>query len=321
MSSKPTVTLTFAGDSAKLEQAMSRVGESSRQMGDQVGHASRSMQDSGKRADELAEKTDTLDTRSMGFRDTITGLQDGFKGLTDSSLSTQDRLLMLGMGVGDLASGFTNFLIPAIANTRIGMMLITGATRLWAVAQQMLNLSFWVSPIGLIVLGIVALIAIVVLIATKTDWFQRLWRVAWAAIKAHAVDVWEWLSGLPGRIGSAFASLANIISAPYRAGFNMIARAWNSTVGRLSWTVPGWVPGLGGHSVSAPRLPTFHTGGIVPGMPGQEVLALLRAGERVTPAGQGGGAMVMTFAGDLDSAMATAIMYLVRSGHIDLRQT
>lgn len=95
----------------------------------------------------------------------------------------------------------------------------------------------------------------------------------------------RYIRELPHRISSAFSGIGRIVSAPFRAGFNAIARAWNSTVGQLHWSVPGWVPFIGGFSVSAPSLPTFHKGGVVPGAPGQEMLAVLQSGERVTPAG------------------------------------
>jgi hypothetical protein len=65
--------------------------------------------------------------------------------------------------------------------------------------------------------------------------------------------------------------------------------------------VPGWVPGVGGNSISAPTLPHFHQGGIVPGGLGAETLAVLQAGERVTPGGGGHAEEVVTLqAGDSD---------------------
>lgn len=246
------------------------------------------------------EKADEVDTKAMGFRDTLTGLQDGFagiKGVMKDGFSLEN-LLLLGFGIGDLASGFYNLLIPALSKsvtwfraTTIGQYAAAAATNVWNVAQKALTLSFWLSPIGIIIGLIVLLVAAVVLIATKTDWFQRLWKAAWGGIKAaaSAVGNWfkntlvpwisgawnsiiskgtgvvNWFKGLPGRIKNAMGTVANIITAPYRAGFNAIARAWNNTVGRLSFTVPSWVPGLGGNGFSMPNLPTFARGGHITG--------------------------------------------------------
>lgn len=91
------------------------------------------------------------------------------------------------------------------------------------------------------------------------------------------------------RVKDALIKAANAVEGAFKGAWNGIAKAWNNTVGKLSFRVPDWVPGLGGKTFSAPKLPTFHTGGIVSGAMGAETLAVLRAGERVTPAGGGGG--------------------------------
>jgi hypothetical protein len=186
----------------------------------------------------------------------------------------------------------------------------TVATGAAAAAQWVLSGAIWACPITWIVAGILVLVGVVILIATKTTWFQTAWRVAWDAIKSAAGavkdfiinTVWhggiekafkfigdgvgmvkDWFTSIPGRISSAFSGLVNIITWPYRTAFNLISDLWNNTIGRLSWTIPSWVPGIGGNTISAPRLPHFHSGGMVtgPGSAGAEVLAVLRVGERV----------------------------------------
>ena len=175
------------------------------------------------------------------------------------------------------------------------------ATGAMTAAQWLLNVAMTANPIGLIVLGITALIAVVVLIATKTTWFQDGWRAAWSGIKSAAAAVGDWFAGtlwpgirkvfdgiigLPGKVANAFGGIASAVSRPFRDAFNAISRAWNATVGQLSWTVPGWVLGIGGNTIRAPRLPTFHTGGVVPGLAGSEVPIMALAGETVIPPGQ-----------------------------------
>lgn len=223
-------------------------------------------------------------------------------------------------------------MVTPILSGLIGVMgLVTAAQWAWNAAQL-------ASPTTWIILAIVALIAVIVLIATKTTWFQDAWKAAWGGIKraASAVGswfkdtlygkwikgawdgiinagkrVWNWMSDLPGRLKGAFAKVGSFISAPFRAGFNMISSAWNNTVGRLSWTIPGWVPGVGGNSISAPMLPKFHSGGTVPGVPGTEVMAILQAGETVGAASSnvGGGRdeWIKVDLGDLGAALLPAI--------------
>jgi len=313
MAGKPQVTLTIAGDSTKVEQAFARTGAAARTMGDEVSTSAGSF-------DRVGEAADTVDTRAMGFRDTLTGVEDGFKGIkmaTSEGLGFES-LLLLGMGVGDLASGMFNFLVPSLkssvawlAQTKVGTLataaaqhVAAGAARVWTGVQWLLNTAMLANPIILIIAAIIALVVIIVLIATKTDWFQRLWKAIWSKIGDPVKAAWDWVKkttsklfdwfkGIPGMLKKAFSGLVDIITWPYRTAFNLIAKAWNNTIGKLSWTIPGWVPIVGGNTVSAPKLPTFHQGGTVPGAPGQEVVARLQAGERVTPAGRDGGVTVL----------------------------
>jgi len=336
MANKPTVVLTMAGDSTRLERTFDDVGSGAKRMGDEVG-------DAGKRFDEVGEGFGTADTRAMGFRDTLTGVEDSFKGF--KAITSGDigfaSLFTLGAGIGDLASGFENLLVPAAKNavtwiraggvaslwTAAQQKLAAAGAAIWTGAQWLLNIALSANPIGLVIVAVAALIAIIVLIATKTDWFQTAWKATWDAIKVatewvtNAVvgyikwvignyeTAWHFLESLPGRLGRAFSAVFGFITAPFRAAFNFISDAWNNTVGRLSWTVPGWVPGVGGRSISAPRLPRFHSGGTVPGTPGQEMLAVLQAGERVIPAGAGGAVqVVLSLAPGTDNKLARAVL-------------
>jgi uncharacterized membrane-anchored protein YhcB (DUF1043 family) len=65
---------------------------------------------------------------------------------------------------------------------------------------------------------------------------------------------------LPGQINNWLSNVANIIKYPFTTAFDAIKSAWNNTIGRISFTVPSWVPGIGGKGWSAPRLAA---GGIV----------------------------------------------------------
>uniref|UniRef100_A8LZY6 Phage tail tape measure protein n=1 Tax=Salinispora arenicola (strain CNS-205) TaxID=391037 RepID=A8LZY6_SALAI len=300
-----TVTMTFAGDSAQLESAFDRVGSAARSM-------DRDVRASADGFDRVGQAADDVDTRAMGFRDTLTGVQDGMEGVKVAQDGIGfEALLLMGFAIGDLASGLYNFLIPAMKSgvrwlraTRVGTLAAAAAqkgaavgSKAWAGATWLLNTALLANPIGLVIAAIVALVAVVVLIATKTTWFQDLWRAVWgkigdpveagwAAVKRFSSSASGWITGLPRKIGNAFSRVGSLISAPFRAGFNAVSRAWNRTVGRLSFSLPG----VG--SISAPRLPTYHTGGVVPGSPGQQVPIMALAGEEVRPPGRSGGGVV-----------------------------
>lgn len=287
------VTLTLAGDASQLTKAFDQVGQSAKKMSDDVGSASKGF-------DAADKASGNLERAGRGLRDAFTGTQDTMKGvggLLKGDFSAE-TFLLVGAGVADLGGAFGDLIIPlakgtagfiahnaAIAAHAVVSGVAKAATVTWTGVQWLLNAALTANPIGLIVVGIGLLIAAIVLIATKTTWFQDIWNAAWGWIKNTAMNVWDWLKSLPDKIGDAFSRIAGFISAPFRAAFNFVSDAWNNTIGKLRWTVPSWVPFVGGNSISAPTLPKFHTGGIVPGMPGQEVLGLLKAGETVVPAG------------------------------------
>lgn len=107
-------------------------------------------------------------------------------------------------------------------------------------------------------------------------------RVVASFIGDRVNDIKTFFSTIGSAIGDAFRGLADIIQAPFKAAFNAIARLWNRTVGKLSFKAPSWVPfGIGGKGFDVPDIPTFHTGGVVPGPKGSEQMIMALAGERV----------------------------------------
>jgi hypothetical protein len=364
-----TVTLTFAGETKSLTKSLDDVGTQSQKMADKVESSSKSLEEWG-------EKAGTGDQRAMGFRDTITGLQDTFTGLTDSSQDLGTRLFTLGAGIGDLFSSAENLLIPALGKigpvitetvipaivefaTSVGATLVAPLITAGSVIFGTVVPAVWsftaallANPIVWVVIGIVALIAILVLLINHFDLVQAAWTAVtqWIGDRVHDVGAFfSWLGdSIPKWIGAAFdwikgafwavvqfhidagnklvdifKTIGSAILAPFKWAFNEIADAWNKTIGSLSWHVPDWVPFIGGNTISAPRLPHFHTGGVVPGVPGADVLAVLQAGETVIPrtGGAAAGGSALTFAGNTDSAFAAAFMSLVASGAVQISPT
>lgn len=304
-----SVLITFTGDSTGAVGAMDSVGASARSMDREVRAA-------GDGFDRVGESADNMDTRAMGFRDTLTGIQDGFGGIkrvTSGDIGFES-LLLLGTGIGDLGSGIYNFLMPSLKGAvtwlkslKIATLaqaaaqnIASVATKAWAVTTGFLNMAFISSPIGWIVLAIAALIAIIVLIAVKTDWFQRAWKAIWGGIVSYIkwvvgnykaafsaiVDAGQWIwkrfVAIGNGIKSVFNSIRNAIVGAFRFAFNTAANIWNRSIGRLHWTVPSWIPGIGGATIAVPKIPVMHIGGTVPGPVGQDVPVMARAGERVT---------------------------------------
>jgi hypothetical protein len=279
------VTLTFAGEERDLSRSFDQVGRDADVMRVRVTDATNA---TAERFDHLSSQSSLL---SGGIGDVGGALTEAFGednpiGQFGAEMERVGMIVMGFTGLADLAVFATN-------NLKLATLAKAGADRVAAAAQWMMNSALLASPITWIVIAIVALIAVIVLIATKTDWFSKAWRVAWGWIKnaagaawdwikAKAMNVWNWLQGVPGRLRSAFSKVAGFLTQPFRTAFNAIARLWNNTIGRLSWTIPGWVPIIGGNSISVPHLPTFHAGGTVPGIRGTAVPIMAMAGERVT---------------------------------------
>lgn len=122
-------------------------------------------------------------------------------------------------------------------------------------------------------------------------------------------DAISWLGGVPGKIGSKLKGAFTGLADAFRLAWNGVARFING-VADFKIGLPGPIPDV---HVNFPDLPTFHTGGVFRApTAGGEGLALLRDGERVIPAGQGGGSTVIFQAGAIQAldpqAAASAVV-------------
>jgi hypothetical protein len=348
---------------AKSEARKQRLASENEQIGAQIallqgqtdasGHVTKAAQ---AQIDALTAKQNANDQESAS----IDQQEQKYVGLTNT--------LMGAAMATDALSGVSDLLTMATSSQTVKTIAQTAAqgvakvaTLAWSGAQWLLNAAMDANPIGLIVVAIGALIAVVVLIATKTRWFQDIWHAVWGAIKtaasavgswfsdtlwgkwikpvwdkfqataivarqkwdeiwsaikgaASAVGSWfvntlwgDWIKGswdkivaagktalgwfkdLPGEIVSALAKVGDFIFAPFKWAFNQIADLWNNTLGKIHFTIPSWVPGIGGDGFGFPTIPKFHKGGIVPGPVGSEQMILALGGERFIPPGQSAG--------------------------------
>jgi len=110
----------------------------------------------------------------------------------------------------------------------------------------------------------------------------------------------DFFSDKASAIKGVFSGMADAISNSFKSAFNGIARFWNSSVGRLDFTAPAWVPGIGGKGWSVPDMPVLDTGGVVT----RPTVAMLAANSRPEaivplnrdgsiPGGTGGGPVML----------------------------
>lgn len=368
MASKPTVTLTLAGDekkltesfartesagqamvgsveqgSAKLGSAFDKVGSASKAMGDKVSSSSEDFDQVGRSTDDFVDKADGAESKAIGFTDSLSGMQGIMQGLSDDSLSTTDRLAVLGQGAADLAGGMANLIIPALgsfgsmlASTAAGQWALNAAQTAWngittasAAAMRLLNAAFVASPIGWIVLGIGAIVTAFVLLWNKSAAFRDFFIGIWNAIKTAVGVVVDWIKsawngvidffrGLPDKITGFFRSLGDGIKNIFKGAVNVVIDLLNKGIGLINSLIHGInnVSGLIGIPAipDIPKIPRLHSGGVVPGLPGQERLMVLQGGEKVSTSTQGGGRLIV----EGDGALAQLIMKMIRTGEIRL---
>ena len=233
----------------------------------------------------VQEGFDSLDQKAMGFRDTVTGVQDSLRAYTaftlstadakkklaeaeaqygkgsteamraqeqlnDTQMSTYDKLLLVGTGVGDLASGMTNFIVPM---TAMGMGL-KGLT----ISQWSLNTAMFANPIFWVVAAIIALVAVIVIAWKKSDTFRGIVYAVWGAIKSAWGAIPGFVGGIVGKIGAFFSGMKAKITGFFsgagswlkdagqkiiqgfvdalNAGFQWV----KDTLGRLTGLLPDW---------------------------------------------------------------------------------
>lgn len=203
------------------------------------------------------------------------------------------------------------------------------ATGVATAAQWAWNAAMSANPIGLIIIAVAALVAGIVLLWQHNEGFRNFVIGAWEGIKGAFVAVWDWVKNnwpmllqiLTGPIGIAvvqivkhwddikgafsaawnfikdawsgagdfFSGIGDTIRDTFKGAFNRVAGFWNDTVGKLSWTVPDWVPAIGGKTIAVPKIPLMADGGhilraglAVVGEAGPELLKL-PVGATVSP--------------------------------------
>lgn len=191
--------------------------------------------------------------------------------------------------------GLVSF-VASIYSLARAFVIAAAGTRLGATAFWALNAAMTANPIGLIVVGIAAVIAVFVLLYTKVRWFRNAvnntwswiranWPLLlkiltgpigfavgfiiskWSTLKSAATNTAQWIrnafnnvvaffKALPGRVGGAFRGMWNGLKEGFRSAINFIIRGWNG----LEFKVPGVkLPG------PLPDIPGFTVG--VPDIP------------------------------------------------------
>ena len=201
------------------------------------------------------------------------------------------------------------------------IVLVNGAMTIWSAAtkaftgiQAAFNAVMAMNPIGLTIIAIGLLVGALIIAYNKFEGFRNVVDSVFRFIGSA-------VSGSIDLIKGYFSTVLGF----YKGIFNGIATLWNNTVGKLSFKVPGWVPGFGGKGFDVPNIPMLAAGGIVTaptlamiGEAGPEaVVPLSRAGEF----GMGGGnnVTINVNGGDPRAVVDALRKYMQTHGAVPIR--
>lgn len=210
-----------------------------------------------------------------------------------------DKLIPLATWAGENSKLFLVF-AGVIGGLSVAVLAVNAAMKVYQatlvvvkVAQAALNFVMSANPIGLVVIAIAALVAAFVLAYNKSEAFRQAVDTMFSFIKTAITGSVEFIKGY-----------LNTVMGFYKSIFNGIASLWNNTIGKLSFTIPSWVPGLGGKGFSVPQIPMLADGGIVTG----PTLAMIgeQGPEAVVPLDRGMGMGNVTI--NINAAIAEATL-------------
>lgn len=177
-------------------------------------------------------------------KDVFTGIYNGVKGIVSFVVAHSDTLLPIAVTVGKVFLAIQAG-IAVVTGIGAAFSAVTGV-----IAGVTAVIGFLLSPIGLVVLGIAAVIAIGVALYKN-----------WDTIKEKASALWEGIKTVFGGIGAA-------IAGAFKSGANAGIGALNGLIkaaNGIQVKIPEWVPGFGGKTfgMNIPQIPMLANGGIV----------------------------------------------------------
>ena len=287
------------------------------------------MATTGDYADDVAKKfsggaADAANTAEGQFKRLGVALAETKESIGAALLPAIEAVLPLLQAMGKWASenstvfviiaGVIGGIAAAIVVTNAAMTAWAAATKAFTVIQGIFNAVMAANPVVLFALAIAALVVGLVIAYKKFDAFRDIVDAVFSAIK----------TGIKGGM-DAITTYLSFVMGVYKAIFNGIATLWNNTIGKLSFSVPKWVPGLGGKGFDVPNIPMLAAGGIVT----SPTLAMIgeRGPEAVIPltgpnAGGGMGGTNVTIhvnGGDPNAVVAALRTYMRQNGSVPIR--
>jgi hypothetical protein len=168
--------------------------------------------------------------------------------------TTEGQLARFTLGIAELKEGIGAALLPVLdavlplvnkfakwAQDNPEFFLVMGAALAGiATAIVAINIAMSINPITAIAIGIGLVAAAAVVAYKKFEIFRTIVDGIFGAIKFY--------------INNVTIPLFQALLGAATTVFDLIASAWNNTVGKLAFTIPDWVPLLGGKKFAMPKI-------------------------------------------------------------------
>lgn len=165
-------------------------------------------------ADIMADLTKAVHGQADAMGDTAAGQMARYKeSLEQTKVAVGEALLPALKQMLDMLqplftwlsqnTAILQVLAPILAILAGLVLAVSAATKVWSAAQTVLNIVMDANPIGLIILGIAALVAGVIVAIHY-----------WGAISAAISEAWGWLQNLAAWIGSNWRIIISIMLGP-----------------------------------------------------------------------------------------------------------
>lgn len=135
---------------------------------------------------------------------------------------------------GGLAGGF-RAIVALLSSTRLGMIASSVATNVMAAAQAALNFVMSINPIALVIGALVGLVAGLVVLYNKCDWFRELVNKLWEQMKVLGeyiakafVDAWNYLGDAINNIKEKFSKLCTYLGGVFTTAVKNVATTFTN---------------------------------------------------------------------------------------------
>jgi hypothetical protein len=204
------------------EQAGGAVGQFARESDTAAGSAQRNQ----------AAWQDTLAVLGTALLPVVTKLTDTFKDLANWVSENSTTVMILAGIIGGLAA--------AVLLINAGLAIYEAVTIAAAAAQWLFNTALFAFPLTWIVIAIVLVVAAIILLWNKCEWFRNAVTAVWDWIKAVWATSVEAIKSFMSSLADNISNIWNNIKGFFSSAIDNI-KGWLQSLGDFFGKIPGWL--------------------------------------------------------------------------------